>query len=664
MPPAPVRLYLGEVDLERRVLEGPSGVVRLSPTEARLLGFLAAHPQREFSADDLLTEVWGYRPGVRSRTVTTTMQRLRAKVEVDPSKPRHLLTVDAGYTFVPLESHEDGEETLVGRQEVLTSVLAALRARTPLVTVTGPGGVGKTRLAREIAARAAGAEVSAVHLVELEDVDQPDEVIQRTGTALSLQGTVTAKRIRQALAGRAPALLVLDDLDRLADHARSAVEPLLGAPGVSVLVTSRRALAHPDEHGFALGPLAPEASRLVLSRVAAQAGATLEGQPDSVLGKLCEALDHLPLALVLAGAWLAHLSPEALLRNVEDLGSSEVGRHGSLEACLAASWDQLPADQRDDLCALALVGPSLPVDLAQTVLGAASLPRLEALRARSLVALEGRRVRILGTVRRFVEPRTAPELRKRVAEAWHQWAVTLAADFDGIGRVEPAEARRVVDALPLALAILDEEPPRPGWDEAVVSLTHLQLTTGFDEGIHRRVARLVGTAEARGDRDALATALHLRSQIEGRTGGEALEDLRAAIALADPDGGPARHFTVDLGAMLRLRRDLTGAREALEQALQRSRAAADPIVEARALLELGMLHRAREAHAEAVDVLRQAARLARRVGYRRLEMIAMGARATNERHLDHPLEAERLLRGAIAMAEELSDLDNVAHLKG
>ncbi|MEM6929397.1 MAG: winged helix-turn-helix domain-containing protein, partial [Myxococcota bacterium] len=352
MPPAPVRLYLGEVDLERRILEGPSGVVRLSPTEARLLGFLAAHPDREFSAEDLLTEVWGYKPGVRSRTVTTTMQRLRAKVEVDPSKPRHLLTVDAGYTFVPLESDEGGEDGLVGRQEVLTSVLAAIRARHPLVTLTGPGGVGKTRLAREIAARAAGAEVSAVHVVDLEDVDQPDGVIQRTGTALALQGTVTAKRVRQALAGRAPALLVLDDLDRLDDQARSSVEPLLGADGVSVLVTSRRALAHPDERGFALGPLAPEASRLVLSRVATQAGASLEGQPESALGKLCEALDHLPLALVLAGAWLAHLSPEALLRNVEDLGSSDVGRHGSLEACLAASWEQLSTGQRDDLCAL------------------------------------------------------------------------------------------------------------------------------------------------------------------------------------------------------------------------------------------------------------------------------------------------------------------------
>src|SRR5262245_50487079 len=92
----------GEVDWERRTLIRPTGSVRLTPIEARLLAHLAAAPGRTVSRDDLLVQVWDSRPGVRSRTVFSTVERLRRKIELEPSRPRHVVTDGSGYRFVPV----------------------------------------------------------------------------------------------------------------------------------------------------------------------------------------------------------------------------------------------------------------------------------------------------------------------------------------------------------------------------------------------------------------------------------------------------------------------------------------------------------------------------------------------------------------------------------
>ena len=94
-PAAPDMLHLAScsVDLRRdRVLRDGKEVV-LTTLEADLLRYVSTRPSQPISADDLLTEVWGYRAGVRSRAVANTVSRLRAKVEADPSKPRHLITL-------------------------------------------------------------------------------------------------------------------------------------------------------------------------------------------------------------------------------------------------------------------------------------------------------------------------------------------------------------------------------------------------------------------------------------------------------------------------------------------------------------------------------------------------------------------------------------------
>ena len=96
-----MQLRATRVDLERRTVERDGESVRLTTTEARLLMYLADRAGQDVTREELLSEVWGYAPGVYSRTVDTTVRRLRAKVEADRHQPDHILSVHGvGYRFV------------------------------------------------------------------------------------------------------------------------------------------------------------------------------------------------------------------------------------------------------------------------------------------------------------------------------------------------------------------------------------------------------------------------------------------------------------------------------------------------------------------------------------------------------------------------------------
>jgi DNA-binding response OmpR family regulator len=98
------RLAFGDVELERetREVRNAGGEVRLTAKEFDLLWFLASHPRRVFSRDQLMTSVWGYAAALDTGTVTVHIRRLREKLEVEPSEPRHLQTVwGIGYRLVP-----------------------------------------------------------------------------------------------------------------------------------------------------------------------------------------------------------------------------------------------------------------------------------------------------------------------------------------------------------------------------------------------------------------------------------------------------------------------------------------------------------------------------------------------------------------------------------
>lgn len=123
--PTRVKLEAGVVDLERRWIERPGGPVRLPPTEAALLGYLVDKAPEPVSRDELLQQVWGYAPGVRTRTVEVTVSPLRKRVERDPSQPVHVLTERGReYRFAPLQ---DETARLLGELGARSSLDPSLR---------------------------------------------------------------------------------------------------------------------------------------------------------------------------------------------------------------------------------------------------------------------------------------------------------------------------------------------------------------------------------------------------------------------------------------------------------------------------------------------------------------------------------------------------------
>jgi DNA-binding winged helix-turn-helix (wHTH) protein len=153
-----LRLDTGWFDPARAVIVGPAGEVALRPAEARLLAWLAQHPGETVSHDRLLREVWGYSARAQSKTVYTTVSRLRSKIEADPANPRHLLPVaKVGYRFVPAGPSASARQapSIIGRDPDLEGIERLLDGGARLLTLVGPGGVGKTHLARCVEARVA-----------------------------------------------------------------------------------------------------------------------------------------------------------------------------------------------------------------------------------------------------------------------------------------------------------------------------------------------------------------------------------------------------------------------------------------------------------------------------------------------------------------------------
>ncbi|HMV70227.1 MAG TPA: winged helix-turn-helix domain-containing protein, partial [Myxococcota bacterium] len=296
--------------------------MRLSPKEASLLGYLAERPGTTVSREELLREVWGYREGVMSRTLDTTVRTLRAKIEADRTTPSHVLTdPGGGYRFEPSRPAPatagpppitaqappmQEPNRFVGRVYDVSQIeglYADPESGVRLVTLIGTAGVGKTRLARRVSRTMSqrGMFPGGVWLADLIGCTTPDDATHAVALAVADPEDaprVDGEALGAQLAGLGQALLVLDNVD-------SVVEPVAGlvtrwldrAPGLRVLVTSRERLRLRAEHCHALDPLsAAEAFELLLDRAQA-ASLALDAEGEACLEELARRLEGLPLAL-------------------------------------------------------------------------------------------------------------------------------------------------------------------------------------------------------------------------------------------------------------------------------------------------------------------------------------------------------------------------------
>jgi predicted ATPase len=320
---------------------------------------------------------------------------------------------------------------LLGRDGELAEVDALLdRPGVRLVTLVGPGGIGKTRLALEVAGRRAAAG-TAVWFVDLAPVADPAQVPGAIAAALGIRpegsGPVLdllADRLRDR-----PVLLVLDNFEQVLPAAPGIATLLAACPSVQLLVTSRTALQLRAEHELPLAPLpAGPAVELLVERARdVRPGYEPDPAGRAALGELARRLDGIPLALELAAARLRLLPPDRLLRRLADrldraggsldLGSGPVDlpdRQRTLRATIEWSYDLLAPAERRLLDRLSVFTGSFTLAAAEAV---ADLPgpqleeTLSSLVAQSMVGPSGEdedgdpRFGMLGAVRAYARER-------------------------------------------------------------------------------------------------------------------------------------------------------------------------------------------------------------------------------------------------------------------
>ncbi|HEU0248333.1 MAG TPA: tetratricopeptide repeat protein, partial [Gaiellaceae bacterium] len=493
-----------------------------------------------------------------------------------------LRTLDA--TNLPLAS-----SPLVGREREVEELVAMLSNGTRLLTLTGPGGTGKTRLALQVAAELVGTHRDGVFWVPLVGLSDPElldsEIAQTIGAPDDLAGFLRGRQL----------LLLLDNFEHLLDAA-PGVSAVLGAgTGVRALVTSRAPLRVAGEQEYRLEPLpVTEAAALFAERARAVGR---EVELDSTVESICRRLDGLPLAVELAAARTKLLAPARLLERLDSALPLLTGgardapeRQRTLRATIEWSYDLLDSSAQELFARLSVFAGTFPLEAAEEICRA-DLDGLAALVDFSLVKPVGDdRFLMLDTIAEYARERLdgigADELRSRHAgyfagvaeeayghrfDAEAEWSARLEIDQDDLRSALDWLERNDSDrALELAGAL--------GW----FWLSHGQL----DEG-SARLTKALDRSEALGP--ARARALTAHGALVARRGaadeGRALLDEAIALwrelgdldALASAFGTLGWLLIYDAG-------DDRGALESFQQGVEIRRALGDAPGEVRALV--------------------------------------------------------------------------------
>ena len=302
----------------------------------------------------------------------------------------------------------------LGRERELAEVIDLLGGGLRLVTLTGPGGTGKTRLALQAAGAAADAHPDGVFWVPLAPLRDPELVLEETARALGAEDGLAAHIADKSL------LVLLDNFEHVIDSAGGIADLLAACPSLRVLVTSRELLRLPGEQAYPVPPLQPQEGReLFLAR----ARAVDPGFATSdAVGQLCARLDNLPLALELAAARVRVLSPEQLVDRLGqrlDLlkaGRGADPRQQTLRATIEWSHELLDDDEKRLFARLAAFGGGCTLDAAEQV-AEADLDVLESLVNKSLLRRTDDRFWMLETIREYAaEQLDDARLARRHAE--------------------------------------------------------------------------------------------------------------------------------------------------------------------------------------------------------------------------------------------------------
>ena len=438
-------------------------VKRPAPDLDVRLGNLLAHIRQEASYRPFHTSAELDRL-VRDDLATLLSERFAASGQPAP-QPR---TTRSG------RSLPTAPTALFGREQAIEEVVGLLgRPDGRLVTLTGPGGIGKTRLALAVGDRLRDRFHEGTVFVPLAGLTEREQVLASVGRAIGadLAGSeLPLQAVVEHLAeGRW--LLILDNLEQIADAAVDLDELLARCPGVAILATSLRLLRLQAERVYPVAPLAlpPDPGSVPFDELASipavalfvdRAGAVrhdfaLTQANAAAVAEICRRLDGLPLAIELAAARIPLLAPDALLRrlaqSLDALGTGTVEmpeRQQTLRATVEWSVGLLDDDERALLEIMAVFVDGWTVEAAAEVARLdedRTLELTEALAGHSLISLDltdrGTRARMLETIRQFVAERLAVrtdffEIQRRHADHYRKLAEQADRPLRGVGHGE------------------------------------------------------------------------------------------------------------------------------------------------------------------------------------------------------------------------------------
>ncbi len=591
---------------------------------------------------------------------------------------RQLATLAA---FEPRPSKIPAPATpLVGREPELDQAAELLRRRElRVLTLTGPGGAGKTRLAIELATRLQDRYPSGVFFVPLADAQSADAAIAAIIETLELRerpGEGPLETLKDELRDK-HLLLLLDNLEQVLVVAEPLAELLRAAPRIQVVATSRERLRVAAEQELVLGPLPPDdAIELFVARArAVDLGFKTTGANREAMERICARLGGSPLAIELAAARTNVLTPTQIAARLESSllgaageGSRDApGRHQTLHATIAWSYDLLGEEERRLLARLGVFAGGFDVEATEAIAGEALGPLgslIDKSLSRRTISGELLRFELLEAIREFALERLSEGGADLDARSLHaEYFLALAE------RAEP-ELRGAGQREWLLRLGLEHENLRVAftwWNERGAHAKALRLAVALGPFWEQR-----GTlSEPRGWLESVLAAdgeiqpeLHARSLYGlGRLAmlqadyGDAQEALAGALTrfrdLRDADG--AMRCLWELGFVALVQGDYARSHQLFEESLEAARSLGDEAAVARslaslgrALTELGDADGARQPLRESLAI-RRAAEGTRDIAN---SLSLLGRRALVAGELD---EARASLDEAVSLARGLDD---------